>query len=250
MPTTISGNIKDLGIANVVSGCFLRFQLRGTTGNQPRVSGTALIAQGVGTGQGYFFDFNPDANGNITGTLYSTRDATGLLGGDIETGGVTTAVWYEMSLWRNGKKLSSIHCHAKNGATLNISTVTPISTSPIASAPAGDATYLRLDGANANVITAVPYSATPVFALPLSPSVLTVFTIPLTGNVASSTLTGTAPGIIAFKFTQPAGGNSTFVYPANVKGGQAPDPGANAISFQAFFFDGTNAYPLGDMTVN
>lgn len=250
MPTTVQGNITDLSTANVIAGSFIRFQLRGTGGNQPRVSGTTLIAQGVGTGQGYFFDFNPDASGNISGTLYSTRDATGLLGGEIEVGGSTTSVWYEMSLWRNGKKLSSIHCHAKNGVTLNLSNVTPISTNPAAVAPAGDTTYARLDGGNFSNYNTVAFSATPVFSGAGS-FLNAIFELTLTGNVTSSTLTNVPKGtIVIFKIIENSAGAWTFAWPTNVKGFQSIDTTPNAINVQAGFYDGTNVYPIGPMTVN
>lgn len=245
MPTAVSGNITDLSTANVIAGSFIRFQLRGTGGNQPRVSGTTLIAQGVGTGQGYFFDFNPDASGNISGTLYSTRDATGLLGGEIEVGGSTTSVWYEMSLWRNGKKLSSIHCHAKNGVTLNLSNVTPISVNPAAVAPTGDTTYARLAQDNFTNYNTVAFSATPVFS-GAGCFLICIFEITLTGNVTSSTLTNIPKGtIIIFKIIENSAGAWTFAFPANIRNPQSIDTTANAINVQAFFYDGTNANAIG-----
>lgn len=250
MSSPISGNIKDLGVTNVTSGCFVRFQLLGTNGQQPRVSGTALVALGIGSGRGYFLDFAPDASGNISGTVYSTRDATGLLGGDIEVAGSTTAVWYEVSLWRNGKKVSGIHCHAKNGITLNVTSVTAISLTPVATAPAGDATYPRLDLGNLTNYNAVAFSATPVFS-GLGCFLVCTFEITLTGNVTSSTLTNIPKGtIVIFKIIENSAGAWTFAWPANIKGFSSIDTTPNAINVQAGFFDGTNLYPIGPMTVN
>jgi hypothetical protein len=241
MSTAIIGNINDLTGTAVTSNCYVRFWLRGCNGNQPRVGGAALIAPD--NGPTYWQDFVPNGSGQISGTLYS-NDV------NISAGGQVGVTWYDVQVFLNGQGGSYTPYSLADGTTFNLNSAIPITTNPVVATPTGDTTYLRLDGGNANVTAAIPYSATPVFALRLSPSILTVFTITLTGNVTSSTLTGATPGIIGFKFTQPAGGNSTFVYPTNVKNGQSPDPTANAISFQAFFFDGTNAYPIGDMTVN
>lgn len=250
MSTTITGNIKDLSGGAVTSNTYLRFILRGLNGNIPRVNGTALVAQNPGFGlTGYWFDLVPNASGQISGTLYSTRDAAGTGNGEIEAGGSLTAVWYGMVLFTGGNPSAEIPVHAKNGTTLDISSVSPITATPVATAPTGDTTYLRLDGSNITPVITTAYSATPTFTLPLSPSILTLFRITLTGNVTSSTLAGAAPGIIVFQIIQDGTGNRTFVWPTNVNGAQSPDPTASAKSTQAFFFDGTNAYPLGAMSI-
>src|SRR5690349_19840766 len=145
MSTTITGNIKNLGLA-VVSGSFMRFWLRGTAGNPPRVSGTTLIAPTQGAV--YYKDFVCDASGNISGTLYSTRDAAGTGDGEIDVGGSKRAVWYGMQAFSGGKGGPEVAVHAKNGATLDISSVTPITTLPVVSAPTGDSTYAQLSGGN------------------------------------------------------------------------------------------------------
>jgi hypothetical protein len=65
--TTVSGNLRDLG-TNVASG-YVRFYLRGCSGNQPTVPGVAILAPTQGAV--WFKDFVADASGNISGTLYS-----------------------------------------------------------------------------------------------------------------------------------------------------------------------------------
>lgn len=95
--------------------------------------------------------------------------------------------------------------------------------------------------------TVVTFSATPVFNAAAASS----FDITLTGNVTSSTLTGPGGGqMIVFAITQDGVGGRTFVWPTNVKGAMTIDPGVNKKSVQAFWFDGTNAYPIGEMTSN
>ncbi len=144
--TTVTGKIQNLGTGNMTNGAFVRFWLRGCAGNQPRVNGTAVI--GPSQGGVFFFDIAANSSGITSGTLYSTRDATGLLGGDIECGGSTTAVWYGMQIYVAGKGGPEVPVHALNGVTLNISNVTPITTVPVITAPTGDSTYCRLDGGN------------------------------------------------------------------------------------------------------
>lgn len=92
----------------------------------------------------------------------------------------------------------------------------------------------------------VAYVAAPAF--PASATVGS-FKITLTGNVTSSTLTGATAGqLIVFEIIQDATGGRTFVWPTNVKNamsitGQAA--GANEVSTQMFYYDGTNAYAVG-----
>lgn len=149
MSTTLSGSVKDLSTAAVTSNTILRFILRGTNGAIPRVNGTALVAQNPTPYPNlYYFDFTPDSSGNFSGTLYSTRDASGTGNGDIEVGGSLTAVWYGMVLIVSGQPGPELPVHAKNGATLDPSNETPITTTPVSTAPTGDTTYLRLDAGN------------------------------------------------------------------------------------------------------
>jgi hypothetical protein len=93
----------------------------------------------------------------------------------------------------------------------------------------------------------VTFSATPNFNAAIASS----FDIALTGNVTSSSLSGAQAGqVIIFAITQDGVGSRTFVWPTNVKNPNSIDPGAGKKSVQAFWYDGTNAYPIGDMTSN
>jgi len=51
----------------------------------------------------------------------------------------------------NGKAGPETPIHAKNGATIDITNVTPITTTPVITAPTGDSSYLRLDAGNSPV---------------------------------------------------------------------------------------------------
>jgi hypothetical protein len=154
--TTVTGTLQNLGTGTVGQGAFVRFWLRGCGGNQPRINGTAIIAPSQGGV--FFFDFAANGSGSISGTLYSTRDSTGLLGGDITCGVSTTSVWYGMQVFVGGKGGPEVAVHAKNGVTLNISSVTPITTNPVVASPTGDGTYFRLDGGNSPITG--PYTTT------------------------------------------------------------------------------------------
>jgi len=144
--TTVSGTLQNLGTIPVGQNAFVRFWLRGCSGNQPRVNGKAVIAPS--SGGVFFFDLVANVSGYVTGTIYSTRDSTGLLAGEIECGGSKTAVWYGMQIFVAGKGGPEIAVHARNGATLDLSNITPLSTNPVVTAPTGDSTYCRLDGGN------------------------------------------------------------------------------------------------------
>lgn len=149
MPTAVIGNVKDiLGVATP-SGVQVRLSLKWTGGGVPRVNGVALLF--------------PDSNGSdrcsspmtvnpstgaITGTVYSTRDAAGTGNGEIEVNGSLIAVYYEVQLIKNGKTVFSFPVHAKNGVSLDLTSVTPITVPPVVSAPTGDTTYAQLSGGN------------------------------------------------------------------------------------------------------
>ena len=143
--TAVTGHMSTLG-GTVPNGTYVRFWLRGCGGNQPRVGSIAVIAPTQGGV--FFFDFPANASGDISGTLYSTRDLAGTGDGEIECGGSHTATWYGMQFFYAGKGGPETPISAKNTDTFDISTVTPITTNPVVTAPSGDTTYARLDGGN------------------------------------------------------------------------------------------------------
>ena len=125
--TTVTGKIENLGTGNVTPA-YVRFWLRGCAGNQPRVNGVAVI--GPTQGGVFYFDMVADSMGNVSGTLYSVRDSTGNLGGEIECGGSHLSEWYGMQVFVNGNGGPEVPIWALNGVLLNISTVVPIVTVP------------------------------------------------------------------------------------------------------------------------
>lgn len=243
MSTTIAGNLKTLLGVAVTANCFVRFNLRGCNGAQARVSGTALIPSGKGTN--WFIDIVPDASGVLAGTAYSN---------DVDIDTTLTPgqhpTWYGVVIYQNGIPGPETPYNLANGTTFNLNSATPISTIPAVSTPTGDGTYMRLDGGNFSMLSTVSFSATPIFAC-ASQALQETLKITLTSNVTSSTLTGAATGeILTFIIIQDGIGSRTFAWPTNVKNAQSIDPTPNAINVQSFIFDGTNAYPIGPMTVN
>lgn len=108
--------------------------------------------------------------------------------------------------------------------------------------------YLNLvnGGSPVNMsVTAVPWTASPAF---VTTSLLTIVTMLLTGNVSSSTFTG-APGLVIFQLTQDSTGGRTFSWPTNFLQPSIPGRAANQATMQMFFYDGTNAWPLGPAVV-
>lgn len=172
--TPVSGNLKDLGTIPVGQGAYIRFTLRGCQGSQPTVPNVALLG---GPGQPYYKDFVFDANGIVSGTLYSTRDSTGILGGEIECPtNIFTAAWYGMTIWIGGRAGPETPVHARNGVTLDIGTVPPLAGNPVITAPNGDSVYARLDGGNQ------PFSGS-----------ITAPNVTATSQLKSTVATGTAP---------------------------------------------------------
>jgi hypothetical protein len=147
--TTVTGTVRTLG-TTVAKGTLVRFWLRGCKGNQPRVAGVAIFPANV-NGQ-FYFDIPTDSAGTVTGTLYSTRAANGIDAGEIDCGGSRVAVWYGMQVFRNSVGGPEVPVHAKDTATMDVSNVTPISTTSVVAAATGDTTYLRIDGGNSPLV--------------------------------------------------------------------------------------------------
>ncbi len=92
----------------------------------------------------------------------------------------------------------------------------------------------------------ISFSATPTF----NAATVSKFYITLTGNVTSSTLTGAVKDqLLIFVISEDGVGGRTFVWPSNVKG-HSIATGAGLTSTQAFSYDGTNAWPIGELTVS
>jgi len=94
------------------------------------------------------------------------------------------------------------------------------------------------------IATATIFSATPTF----NAEIQNHFVITLTGNVTSSTLSGTVTAgyteLITFVICQDATGSRTFIWPTNIKGAMTIGSTLSTCSAQEFRYDGTNAYAL------
>jgi len=135
---TVSGNLKDAGVANVTaSNTYVRFTLTGFGGNIPRVTSTNVIAVP-------YKDFKPDASGNISGTVQGNDTIT--IGGASLPGGT----WYQVCIFYWGQQFRC-QPYTINGSLFNLNTATPNSTVPTVPAPTGDNTYIRKDGGNSPI---------------------------------------------------------------------------------------------------
>lgn len=129
---TVSGNLVSPSTSSVSSRAFVRFWIRGCGGNAPRVTGTGIVLPS-------FTDFSPTA-GAISGTVYDSLT-------EISCGGSVGATWYGVQAYYDGKPGPEVPYNV-TGASFNLNSATPNTTSPVVSAPTGDSTYARLDGGN------------------------------------------------------------------------------------------------------
>lgn len=113
-----------------------------------------------------------------------------------------------------------------------------------ASGAAGPVTARTLVAADIFLSIPVAFGATPVFNAGLA--AFPTFTMTLTGNLTSSSVTNATAGqIITFIITQDATGGRTFAWPPNFKDPPAIAPDATLVSVSAFVYDGTNWRPIG-----
>ena len=90
-------------------------------------------------------------------------------------------------------------------------------------------------GAPPPQVITVAFSTTPVFNAAAGNPNIAVFEITLTGNVTSSTLSGTTPGqLLIFNIVQDGAGNRQFVNPTNVPMGNVNGIAAGESSTQVF----------------
>ena len=91
-------------------------------------------------------------------------------------------------------------------------------------------------------LAVLAFSATPLF----DAGAANAFSITLTGNVTSSTLTNAKAGeLLAFRICQDSAGGHTFSWPANFRGAGPVSGLPSACSQQTFVHDGSNAQALG-----
>jgi hypothetical protein len=203
----------------------------------------------------------PVANGSVVLTLSNPAATV------IATGAAATPV-YTINLDANGNMpLTQVYGNASltppgtfysaqlytgpNGTGTLIST----STWPVGpSAPYSGSLYpsvmvlpaVSFSGGVVVPSSTITFSATPTF----NAGSVSKFYLSLSGNVTSSTLTGAVKDqLLIFVISQDGVGSRTFTWPTNVKG-QAIASGAGLTSTQAFSYDGTNAWPIGEMTVS
>jgi hypothetical protein len=87
-----------------------------------------------------------------------------------------------------------------------------------------------------STVNTVTFSSTPAFNAALGQ----FQQITLTANVTSSTFINAVIGFYTFRITQNATGGFTFVPPTNCLGFMSVGTGANEVSSQTGYYDGTN----------
>jgi hypothetical protein len=134
--------------------------------------------------------------------------------------------------------------------TLNLNFANMSANTFIAGPSSGSAaapTARLITAADLPALNAMSFSATPTF----NAGVYDSFSMTLTGNVISSTISNpTAGQTITFILTQDATGGRTFTYASNVRGWSNVDTNANAVTVQSFIWDGTNWRATGPGSTN
>jgi hypothetical protein len=137
-------------------------------------------------------------------------------------------------------------------ATINITFANQAANTIIAgpaSGSTGPVSARQAVAADVSGIKAVTFSVTPVFDASLFP--LPVFTMTLTANVTSSSVTNPIAGQrIAFILTQDGTGGWTFAWPSNFKGASNIGSDANSVSLQEFIWTGSAWRAVGPGSTN
>lgn len=180
-----------------------------------------------------------------TANLCITKDASDILswtGSTIklpEIGCATSAVNFDYLCPNSATHHLSL---ANNGTAYgSIPTVATAAVSGRLASFTATGLDLQDSGGTPPAAAAVTFSATPTFA---ATSQNQLFTMTLTGNVSSSTLTMTSlptPSQVTFELTQDGTGGRTFVWPANVLGAPTVTPTIGAVTVVHTVWDGTNA---------
>jgi hypothetical protein len=177
--------------------------------------------------------------GTATRRAIVAADLAGISGiGTVSSVGVTlTGTSGIFSIGSSGSPVTSSGTIA---LTLAFANQTPnVVLAGPASGGTGPVTARALVAADMCGVVPVSFSATPAFNA--GAFAFPTFTMTLTGNVTSSTVSNpTAGQTITFILTQDGTGSRTFAWPTNFKGASPVGPDANSVSVQSFVFDGTN----------
>jgi len=228
--------------------------------NDPGSNGIVKRTAANSTGVAVAGDF-PTLNQNTTGTA---ANVTGIVAeSNGGTGANNTAGAAGHVLRSNGTHYVDSAIQAADVPTLNQSTTGNAATATaLASAPTqctggqfatgvtsnGNANCsIPGGGGNASITaTTVSFSATPTFARSTN---IQEFTLTLSGNVTSSTLTGAVGNdILIFQVCQDTSGGRTFVWPSGFGLAATISPTANSCTRQQFVWDGANANPSAPAT--
>lgn len=257
LPTTISGTSNEITASASTGAITLSLpatiDLGGKTsleipnGAAPTVNVFGQIAGdndlwAAGRGAPVFYDGT--AAVALVGVLVSDAPSNGQVP-TWNTGGTIT--WETPS----GSGISGLTTNAIVAAGSSTTVATPSTTSTLDSS--GNAVFAGTVTATDHLVgtlstsskyTAVPFSATPTFTVTSTNS--NSWYMQLTGDVTSSTLSGSAAGqLYAFRICQDATGGHSFAWPTGFTGALPVSTAANACTDSMYFWDGTNAILTG-----
>lgn len=213
---TISAKLDSI-LGGTALGGYLRITLCGFGNTVPVVPGTGVIADaGV-----------PQIVGPQTGSGPLTQQ---VWGNDVIT---PVNTFYEVAVLDQNRNVVSCAAYQFTGSgTIDLSTATPF-----------DPAAPPLVASNYIVVTP---SANPAFA-PTYQSLITIFDLTLTGDVASSTLSTFQRGsLIQFIVSQDSVGGHNFAWPSNVKNPPVVSLDPSVTTTQLFIVKADlNLYPVG-----
>lgn len=260
MSVTVTAKLNTVLTDALQGNAFVRFRLRGFSGMIPRVNGTAIIAE---TQRDVF----PDASGNISTSLWGNDSITPIntfytvdwfdQGRIVASGNyIITGTTFDLDAHDPVSPPSPIfpfQMVLENNGIMNTSQnlLNLIAGTNVTITEANGAVTIASSGSGGagigKVITS--FSGTPTFA---PTSQICVVQITLAGNVTSSTFNAagiTSPAFVLMQIIQDGTGGRSFVWPTNFKNAGSPGTTAGQVTFQLFYWDGTNGYAISVPTV-
>ena len=246
---TVTAKLETVDGNGLQGSSFVRFRLRNFSGFVPRILSSSIIVP-------TYFDSFPDANGNISQDLVGNDSIFPI------------STFYTVEFFNQGRITASGNYIISGAGPFDLNTqeqiILPLpplfnfiletngvmnpnqqlfnavagSGMSIAAAEDGSVTFASSSIPMSRVV--VPFSGSPTFT---PNSAICVMDITLSGNVTSSTLDSsgiTVPSLLLMRITQDGSGGHSFVWPVNFNGATVVDTDANSVTYQLFYWDGTD----------